>query len=107
MGSQDRSQSNDAEATATAYPLAHQLVGGGCPLGGGPFGDGATFEVMALTNELILPEPSLDHRPEVWLTRGRQTTGEAQQRSMALGVPLFSGMEDGGEGKEDDGLGVE
>ena len=36
MGSQDRSQSKDAETTATAYPLAHQLVGGGCPLGAAP-----------------------------------------------------------------------
>ena len=52
MGSQDRGQSKDAETTETAYPLAHQLVGGGCPLGGGPFSDGATFEVTTLTNEL-------------------------------------------------------
>ena len=43
MGSQDRSQSKDAETMETAYPLAHQLVVGGCPLGGGPFSDGATF----------------------------------------------------------------
>ena len=76
MGSRDRSQSKDAEATETAYPLAHQLVGGGCPFGGGPFGDGATFEVTTLTNELILPEPSLDHRLEVRMTWGGQTTGE-------------------------------
>ena len=107
MGSQDRSQSKDAETTETAYPLAHQLVGGGCPFGGGPFSDGATFEVTTLTNELILPEPSLDHRLEVQLTWGGQTTGEEQQRSMALSMPLLSGMEDGGGGRGDEGMGLE
>ena len=107
MGGQDRSQSNDAETTATAYPLAHQPVGGGCPLGGGPFSDGATFEVTAPINEPILPESSLNHRLEVRPTRGWQTTGEEPQRTMAMGMPLLSGMEGGGEGSEYDGLGAE
>ena len=63
--------------------------------------------MMAPTNELILPEISLYHRRGMVYTQEWQASGEGAQRSMAMSMALFSGMDCGGEGSDDDGLGAE
>ena len=92
-----------------AYPLAHQPVGGGCPFGGGPFSDGATFEMTAPTNELILPEISLYHRRDMVQAWEWRVSGDSEgaQRSMPMSMALSLGMECGGEGSDNGGLGAE
>ena len=44
---------------AATNPLAHQLVGGGCPEEGGPLGDGAITEVTHMMDAPMLHERSI------------------------------------------------